>query len=129
MTSRPPGSSSRTRAQPAEVSATRPNRGSPSSHSTPNCSEGRWHIFPTPWPPGFPGLRVEALPARYEDLLRHDLPLGGDEIERMRSFASAFEHLCTELASRAVPETIQHDDLHMNNVFDQGGRLRVLDWG
>jgi hypothetical protein len=78
---------------------------------------------------GVPDLRVETLPARYEELLNQDLPLGRDDRERLRVFAPRFEQLCGELASEPVPETIQHDDLHMNNVYAQGERLRVLDWG
>src|SRR5207245_2331183 len=31
-----------------------------------------------------PDLRVATLPARYDDLLQHDLPLEGDEIVRLR---------------------------------------------
>jgi aminoglycoside phosphotransferase (APT) family kinase protein len=31
--------------------------------------------------------------------------------------------------ARRIPETIQHDDLHMANLYEQGDRLRVLDWG
>jgi aminoglycoside phosphotransferase (APT) family kinase protein len=27
------------------------------------------------------------------------------------------------------PETVQHDDLHRANVYTEGGKLRVLDWG
>ena len=40
-----------------------------------------------------------------------------------------FTELCDELAAHDVPETVQHDDLHMANVYADGGRLRVLDWG
>jgi hypothetical protein len=76
-----------------------------------------------------PDLRVATLPARYEDLLRHELPLAGDEVGLLRRFAARFEALCAELAARAVPETVQHDDLHMANVYARGGRLRLLDWG
>jgi hypothetical protein len=76
-----------------------------------------------------PDLRVSTWPARYEDLLRHDLPLETAEIERLRTFAPRFAELCGGLAAHAVPETIQHDDLHMSNVYAQGGRLRLLDWG
>jgi hypothetical protein len=36
---------------------------------------------------GVPDLRVATLPARYEDLLLHDLPLERDEIRRVRDFA------------------------------------------
>jgi aminoglycoside phosphotransferase (APT) family kinase protein len=28
-----------------------------------------------------------------------------------------------------VPDTVQHDDLHMANVYAKGGGLRVIDWG
>jgi Phosphotransferase enzyme family len=78
---------------------------------------------------GVPDLRLAALPARYDDLLRPDLPLTPDEIGRLREFAPRFAELCAELAARDIPETIQHDDLHMANLYVQGDRLRVLDWG
>jgi Phosphotransferase enzyme family len=76
-----------------------------------------------------PDLRVAALPVRYDDLLQHDLPLEPDEIFRLREFSPRFTELCGDLAARDVPETVQHDDLHMANVYAQGERLRVLDWG
>jgi hypothetical protein len=76
-----------------------------------------------------PDLRVATLPARYEDLLQHDLPLERDEIRRLREFAPPFAELCGELAAHDGPETVQHDDLHMANVYAQGERLRLLDWG
>jgi hypothetical protein len=76
-----------------------------------------------------PDLRVATLPARYEDLLQRDLPLEHDEIRRLREFAPRFAELCDELAAHGIPETVQHDDLHMANVYEQGERLRLLDWG
>src|SRR5206468_12290114 len=78
---------------------------------------------------GVPDLRVATLPARYEDLLQRDLPLESDEFARLRSFAGRFAELCGELAASGVPETVQHDDLHMANVYARGERLRLLDWG
>lgn len=78
---------------------------------------------------GVPDLRVETLPDRYEEILRRDLPLERDEILRLREFAPRFAQLCGELASRDVPATLQHDDLHMTNVYVDGERMRVLDWG
>ena len=42
---------------------------------------------------------------------------------------SGFRALCGELAAHQVPETVQHDDLHMANVYTHGERLRLLDWG
>ncbi len=77
---------------------------------------------------GVPDLRLETLPARYGELLSPDLPLVREGRERLRVFRPRFEWLCGEL-STGVPDTIQHDDLHMNNVYLQGERLRVLDWG
>lgn len=76
-----------------------------------------------------PDLRVATLPARYEDLLQHDLPLESDEIRRMRRFGARFAELCGELAAHHVPETVQHDDLHGANLHQQGERLRLIDWG
>jgi hypothetical protein len=78
---------------------------------------------------GVPDLRIATLPARYDDLLQRDLPLESDEIGRLRRFAARFAELCGELAALDVPETVQHDDLHMANVYAQGERLRLLDWG
>jgi hypothetical protein len=76
-----------------------------------------------------PDLRVATLPTRYEDLLQRDLPLESDEISRLRRFAARFAELCGELSASGVPETVQHDDLHMENLYTQGESLRVLDWG
>jgi hypothetical protein len=78
---------------------------------------------------GVPDLRVRTLPARYDDLLRRELPLEREEIDRLRAFAPRFGELCDELVAHDVPETVQHDDLHMKNVYTDGAKLRVLDWG
>src|SRR5437660_280207 len=48
----------------------------------------------------------------------------------MRSSVSGRSaQLCTELAAYGVPTSVQHDDLHGSNVYMEGSRLRVLDWG
>lgn len=78
---------------------------------------------------GVPDLRVANLPARYEDVLRQDPPLGHDDFTRLRNFAPLFTKLCGELETLGVPATIQHDDLHLTNVYTQDKRLRILDWG
>jgi hypothetical protein len=78
---------------------------------------------------GVPDLRLATLLARYDDLLRLDLPLDPEEVRLLRDFAPRFAELCDDLAARGVPETIQHDDLHHLNLYTGGGRLRVLDWG
>jgi hypothetical protein len=76
-----------------------------------------------------PDLRLATLPARYEDLLQHDLPLERDEIGRLRTFAPRFAELCAVLVAHDVPETVQHDDLHMANLYVKNERPRLLDWG
>ena len=78
---------------------------------------------------GVPDLRLTTLPANYEDLLRRDLPLERDEVERLRGFTDRLSELCDELAARNLPETVQHDDLHLTNVYARDDRLRILDWG
>jgi hypothetical protein len=78
---------------------------------------------------GVPDLTLATLPARYDAMLERDLPLERDEIDRLRVFAPRFADLCGELAARGIPATIQHDDLHMANVYADGDRLRILDWG
>ena len=78
---------------------------------------------------GVPDLRVAHLPERFDDLLRHELPLDPDELGALRRFAPRFAELCAELTARGIPETIQHDDLHMANVYVDTDGMRVLDWG
>ncbi len=78
---------------------------------------------------GVPDLRLATLPARFDELLRLDLPLEREEIRELRHFAPRFAELCEELAAEGVPETIQHDDLHHANLYAQSNRLRMLDWG
>jgi hypothetical protein len=78
---------------------------------------------------GVPDLRLARLPERFEDLVRRRLPLTDDEITRMRGFTCQFTGLCEDLSRRGVPETVQHDDLHMANLYAHRDRLRILDWG
>jgi hypothetical protein len=78
---------------------------------------------------GVPDLRVHMLPARYPDLLRPDQPLSRDDIERLRVFEPTFVRLCADLADRGIGPSIQHDDLHHNNLYLHDGRPQILDWG
>jgi hypothetical protein len=78
---------------------------------------------------GVPDLRMAALPSGYERLLASELPLAIDDIHRLRAFASRFSELCTALADSGIAESIQHDDLHMNNLCLDDGKFRFVDWG
>jgi hypothetical protein len=79
---------------------------------------------------GVPDLRTEELPARYADMLaRRDLPLDPADMAQLERYAPRFDELCVELAADGVRPSIQHDDLHIANVYAKGDSLRVLDWG
>jgi hypothetical protein len=78
---------------------------------------------------GVPDLRLITWLDRFGDLLAHDLPLDDHASQRLRRLAPRFSALCDELAAYRVPDTIQHDDLHMRNVYLDGECLRMLDWG
>jgi hypothetical protein len=75
-----------------------------------------------------PDLRTETLPSRYEELLRGELPIDADELQRLHDFQPRFGALCSELAGQGIP-SIQHDDLHHANLYVRDKEKRVLDWG
>src|SRR6202165_1978471 len=78
---------------------------------------------------GVPDLRMAALPAGYERLLASELPIARDDVNRLREFAPDFTELCAALAKQGIQESVQHDDLHMANLYSDGASLRVVDWG
>ncbi len=81
---------------------------------------------------GAPDYRLGLLPARFEQLLADEealAALGNDECERLAVLVPRVEAECRELAAFALPETIQHDDLHDGQVFVREGRYVILDWG
>jgi Phosphotransferase enzyme family len=78
---------------------------------------------------GVPDMRVSTLPERYAAFVERELPLEADEAARLRAFVARFAELCAQLEAYGPPDTIQHDDLHMANVYADGRRLRILDWG
>ena len=78
---------------------------------------------------GVPDRRIASFPALYEEMLAHELPLSVTDHARLRAFAPGFARLCEELAAADAPETMQHDDLHGNNVYPRNGATRILDWG
>ncbi|MBA2462584.1 MAG: hypothetical protein H0V45_12590 [Actinobacteria bacterium] len=78
---------------------------------------------------GVPDRRIAMFPALYEAMLARELPLCSGDMARLRAFAPRFGELCAELGARAVPETIQHDDLHGANIHPRDRTPRILDWG
>ncbi|MFL5738406.1 MAG: phosphotransferase family protein [Actinomycetota bacterium] len=78
---------------------------------------------------GVPDLRLERLPGLYEEVLGAELPVDAAEKRALESLAPLLPDWCDELAAAGIGPTVQHDDLHMNNVYVKGDSLRVLDWG
>ena len=89
---------------------------------------------------GLPDRRSRPAPRDREALLADDrLLLLGEEDgltaeQRAELVAEqpAYAARCAELAAYDIPLSLQHDDLHDNNVFgpaEPGGPLRVFDWG
>jgi Phosphotransferase enzyme family len=78
---------------------------------------------------GVPDRRLDVLPEQYAHMAARNLPLEDDELRSLRDFVPTFASLCSELATREIPASVQHDDLHMTNVTLSGDRLRVVDWG
>jgi hypothetical protein len=79
---------------------------------------------------GVQDLRIGTLPGRFDELLRReDLLLEPGELDRLRQFAPRFLALCHQLEAEHPVHSVQHDDLHMRSLFQNGPTLRILDWG
>lgn len=78
---------------------------------------------------GVPDRRLAGFPALYDAVLAHELPLSASDHARLSGFAPEFGRLCEELAAAGVAASIQHDDLHGNNVYSDDDTARILDWG
>lgn len=78
---------------------------------------------------GVPDMRLAALPGRFDQFVARELPFEPGEVARLRSFAPRFAELGRQLAAEHPVSSIQHDDLHMRSLFQDGETLRILDWG
>jgi hypothetical protein len=89
---------------------------------------------------GVPDVRPERLPEIRADLLddiaalrvgRAD-GLTTEQRRQLRADSDRYAGLCAELAAIGIPASVNHDDLHDNNVFvpaQAGGHYQVFDWG
>ena len=78
---------------------------------------------------GVPDLRPAVLPERYEAFVVGELPLDAAAHRRLIAFAPVLTELCDQLVSAGISESIQHDDLHVGNVYLGDDQIRVLDRG
>lgn len=68
--------------------------------------------------------RLPALQTGYAD------PLTQDELARLRALAPALARRCDEVAAYGVPDTLEHGDLHAQNIILTGPDQSpvILDW-
>jgi hypothetical protein len=89
---------------------------------------------------GIPDLRPARLPEIRAELLADEAALrmgltGGltsEERQRLQDDQERYAAVCADLEAIGVPASVNHDDLHDNNVFapaQPGGHHRVFDWG
>ncbi len=81
---------------------------------------------------GVPDRRLALLAGQYEQLLDEVVSLSADELKRLRAGVPRVRELCEALAAFALPETIQHDDLHDGQIFvgeAEHRRYLFFDWG
>jgi hypothetical protein len=78
---------------------------------------------------GVPDLRLAVLPAKLEAFLDEVRDELGDLGVRARERLPWIREASEELALFGVPETVQHDDFHDDQVFVKDGRYLLMDWG
>ena len=55
--------------------------------------------------------------------------LDARDADRIRALYRDYDRWCDELAASGIPVTINHDDLHSNNVCVSAAGPRIIDWG
>jgi hypothetical protein len=78
---------------------------------------------------GAPDRRLAVLQAQYEQLVEDVEGLSAGERDRLRARVPEVAEMCRQLSTVAIPETVQHDDLHDAQVFVREGRYLFFDWG
>jgi len=78
---------------------------------------------------GAPDRGLATLATQHQELLERVDNLTDSERTSFLAVAPHVGVLCEQLASVGIAETIQHDDLHDNNVLTRDGKYVVFDWG
>jgi Phosphotransferase enzyme family len=79
---------------------------------------------------GVPDHRPESMPDHLAALLDDpDLVIADDARAALRRLRPAYADACARLAGTGPPATIQHDDLHSNNMLPMPDSDRFFDWG
>ncbi len=98
-------------------------------HITPLLASGIPHLAPVQ-------LRLEyrRLLAELPVLPTEDGGLTTEQASALERLLPMYDDWCAELATSPVPHSLQHDDLHSNNVcwpgkVDDLSSVRIIDWG
>jgi hypothetical protein len=86
---------------------------------------------------GVPDWRLAVLPGLYEQLLEDtsilglELPWGisSNEYGHLKALVPHVQQLCKRLQEFNFPESLDHGDFNLNNIFIHKGKHKFLDWG
>jgi hypothetical protein len=86
---------------------------------------------------GTPDHRAKAIVAAFEDVVANESAVSGDRSDRLtaqerralRASSSGLTKDLRALAALGIEDTLQHNDLHHNNVLVRAGRTVIFDWG
>jgi hypothetical protein len=98
-------------------------------HGPPLLSSGTPHRAPAQL-----SLEYRRLLAQLAILPTEDGGLTKEQTSALERLLPTYDDWCAELAASPVPDSVQHDDLHSNNVCwpgraDDLSSVRIIDWG
>jgi hypothetical protein len=73
---------------------------------------------------GVTDMRPAIMPARFDEAVAVT-----DPPRAVREMRATFTEWCARLEASPVPASLDHNDLHMWNIFFAGGQARFYDWG
>jgi phosphotransferase family enzyme len=86
---------------------------------------------------GTPDHRAGPLVAGLDDVIANEPAVSGERSDRLtveerralRSVSTRLVEALHALAAVGIDDTLNHDDLHQNNVLVRDGRMVIFDWG
>jgi hypothetical protein len=79
---------------------------------------------------GIADMRPALMPERFDEaVVAVEKQTGPDRLGAVTEMRATFGEWCARLSASVVPASLDHNDLHMGNVFLSDGRARFYDWG
>jgi hypothetical protein len=82
---------------------------------------------------GVADMRAPVMLQRFDEAVaavtRRSRPQDAEVIRRIAARRDVVAGWCAELAGMSIPASLDHNDLHIGNVFVHGDRVRFYDWG